>query len=102
MLCTLTTSVEMTPNSANSSVCRLVIHTAHILIFFIGKDKKRIDKHAASTQSDDETATAPSTEQLRAALDKIQEEGLPTNPQQMEQYFMQQVSLGEQLIAQGD
>lgn len=65
------------------------------------KDKKRVDKQTAQSNIDDSAAISPTTDQLRAALAKVQQESLPTTPQEKEHYFMTQVSLGEQLTAQG-
>jgi hypothetical protein len=41
------------------------------------------------------------TEDLRAALDKVKAEEVPRHPEQKEQYFMSQVSMGEQICTQG-
>ncbi|EMD40854.1 hypothetical protein CERSUDRAFT_103234 [Gelatoporia subvermispora B] len=68
------------------------------------KEKKKVDKHAAQAASEKQ-AQAPSgvsPEELRAALDKIREEGQPTSPAESEKYFMAQVGLGEQFVAQGE
>jgi import receptor subunit TOM20 len=51
---------------------------------------------------DDATASAPTAEQLRTALLALQKEPLPVSPQEKEGYFMNQVSLGEQMASQGE
>jgi len=68
----------------------------------IGKDKKKVEKSTAELKADDVTASAPTTEQLRTALVALQKEPLPASPQDKEAYFMTQVSLGEQMAAQGE
>ncbi len=69
-----------------------------------GKDKKRVDKavaesktSAGSSESNDITP-----EKLRDALEQLKNEESPKTPDEKEAYFMQQVSIGEQLVAQGN
>jgi mitochondrial import receptor subunit TOM20 len=66
-----------------------------------GKDNKRLDKRTAQSKVEHDATISPTTDQLRAALDKLQQENLPQSPQEKENYFMSQVGLGEQLTAQG-
>ena len=73
---------------------------SHIRVM-TGKDKKKVEKSTAQLKADDVTASAPTTEQLRTALVALQKEPLPASPQEKEAYFMTQVSLGEQMAAQG-
>ncbi|KAI0082448.1 MAS20-domain-containing protein, partial [Panus rudis PR-1116 ss-1] len=61
------------------------------------KEKKKANKSAAKQTE----ANTISTDELRAALSKIQQEDLPAGPEEREQYFMTQVGMGEQLAAQG-
>lgn len=68
----------------------------------IGKDKKKVEKSTAQLKADDSTASAPTAEQLRTALLALQKEPLPVSPQEKEGYFMNQVSLGEQMASQGE
>lgn len=64
------------------------------------KDKKRV-KQATASQPDADVAGGISPEELRAALDKLRAEDVPTDPAEKEQFFMTQVGMGEQLCAQG-
>jgi mitochondrial import receptor subunit TOM20 len=66
---------------------------------FTGNDKKKVDKTTA--QSKEVASNLISTEDLRAALDNVKAEEVPSTPEQREQYFMSQVSLGEQMCTQG-
>ncbi|KZV77179.1 hypothetical protein PENSPDRAFT_645453 [Peniophora sp. CONT] len=72
------------------------------------KDKKKVDKSAASQQAASAAASTASlgplniTEvELRAAIETVKKEELPASPEAKEQYFMQQVNMGETLCAQG-
>ncbi|KAF8345574.1 hypothetical protein F5887DRAFT_1074303 [Amanita rubescens] len=68
------------------------------------KDKKRVDKAVAESK----TSAGPSEsndispEKLRDALEQLKNEESPKTPDEKEAYFMQQVSIGEQLAAQGN
>ncbi|EPT03618.1 hypothetical protein FOMPIDRAFT_1022232 [Fomitopsis schrenkii] len=64
------------------------------------KDKKRV-KQATTSQPGADAAIGISPEEMRAALDKLRAEEVPTDPEEKEQFFMTQVGLGEQLCAQG-
>lgn len=75
--------------------------TFSLIRVITGKDKKKVEKSTAQLKADDVTASAPTTEQLRTALVALQKEPLPASPQEKEAYFMTQVSLGEQMAAQG-
>jgi import receptor subunit TOM20 len=44
----------------------------------------------------------PSDAELDAALQVVRSEELPTTPEAKEQYFMQNLAIGEQLAAQGE
>ncbi|KAI0796857.1 hypothetical protein C8Q75DRAFT_214382 [Abortiporus biennis] len=69
------------------------------------KEKKKANKNAPATQP---SAGGPSAgpavitaEELKSSLAKIRAEDLPATSEEKEQYFMQQVGLGEQLALQG-
>jgi hypothetical protein len=66
-----------------------------------GKDKKRVDKSVAHTSKVEEEASAIPPDELREALDKVKNEEVPKSAEEKEQYFMSQVSMGEQLCTQG-
>lgn len=64
------------------------------------KEKKRVNKAAAQSQSSEEVGLTVSPEMLREAMEAIKNE--PVVPiEQREGYFMSQVSMGEQLASQG-
>jgi hypothetical protein len=66
------------------------------------KQLKRESKRTARAAK--EEAEAQGKEQkksIRAAVEKAREEGFPTDPDQIEMYFMQEVAKGEGLCAQG-
>ena len=66
-----------------------------------GKDKKRVDKTVAQSRESSDDPAHVTIDQLRAALDTVRLEDVPTTVDAKEQYFMAQVSLGEQLAVQG-
>ena len=66
----------------------------------VEKDKKRV-KQATASQASSDAESGISPEELRAALDKLRAEELPSDPEAKEQFFMAQVGMGEQLCAQG-
>lgn len=68
----------------------------------VGKDKKRVDKSVAQTIKIEEETNAIAPEELREALDKVKNEDVPKSAEDKEQYFMSQVSMGEQLCTQGE
>ncbi|KAI0921650.1 hypothetical protein AcW1_004438 [Taiwanofungus camphoratus] len=65
------------------------------------KDKKRVNKQAAQTQESSNASLGISVEELKTALAKLRDEHLPVDSEEKEHFFMSQVSLGEQLCAQG-
>ncbi|KAF9567404.1 MAS20-domain-containing protein [Agrocybe pediades] len=67
------------------------------------KEKKRVQKAVAeSKQSELADSTSEITPaSLREVLKQVREEPGPQSPEEKEQYFMNQVSIGEQLAAQG-
>ncbi|EIW76196.1 MAS20-domain-containing protein [Coniophora puteana RWD-64-598 SS2] len=67
------------------------------------KEKKRVAKTQPAPSAGGEEAGGASVDinELRGALEKVRQEEVPVDPQQKEQYFMSQVSMGEQLCAQG-
>lgn len=69
---------------------------------YAGKDKKRVNKQAAQTQESSNASLGISVEELKTALAKLRDEHLPVDSEEKEHFFMSQVSLGEQLCAQGE
>ncbi|PPR02662.1 hypothetical protein CVT24_002145 [Panaeolus cyanescens] len=67
------------------------------------KEKKRVEKSVAqSKETESKAATSTlSPESLKEVLANIKKEPLPQSQEEKEAYFMQQVSVGEQLAAQG-
>ncbi|KZT72532.1 MAS20-domain-containing protein [Daedalea quercina L-15889] len=65
------------------------------------KDKKRVKQVTASQASSTAADLGVTPEELRAALDKLRDEEVPSDPEAKEQFFMTQVGMGEQLCAQG-
>lgn len=68
---------------------------------FAGKEKKKATKTAAQSQTKSTEETGISPDDLRAALAKVRAEEVPATPEEKEQYFMNHVSIGEQLAAKG-
>ena len=66
-------------------------------------DKKRVDKAVAESKTSVEPSDSKeiTPEKLRDALEQLKNEDSPKTPEGKEAYFMQQVSIGEQLVAQG-
>lgn len=79
-----------------------VIRRALTDISFTGKDKKRVDKTVTQTKAEEEASKVIGPEELKAAMEKVKLEELPGSPDEREQYFMAQVSMGEQITAQGN
>lgn len=75
----------------------LVVCIAHQFVR-VGKDKKKVKKVAETEKS---PALNVNIEDLRAAVEKIHGEQMPESSTAREEYFMQQVGMGEQLCAQG-
>lgn len=71
----------------------------------IGKEKKRVERSNASLKASAAAAESekqlPTDAELDAALQVVRSEDLPATPEEKEQYFMQNLALGEQLSAQG-
>ncbi|KAK7695746.1 hypothetical protein QCA50_000383 [Cerrena zonata] len=65
------------------------------------KEKKKATKTAAQSQPEPAAGDGISPDDLRAALAKVRAEEVPADPEQKEQYFMNHVSIGEQLATQG-
>lgn len=68
-------------------------------VCFLGKEQKRA--HRTAIKASGSAEEGPSKEVLREALEKVKSEKVPDSPEDREQYFMQNVSVGEQLCAQG-
>ena len=60
-----------------------------------------MDKSTAQSREAEASSNQISTDDVRAALDKVKAEEVPSTPEQKEQYFMSQVSMGEQICTQG-
>lgn len=72
------------------------------LIFYAGKEKKRVDKSVASSKASlVASASGVSADVLRQALEQVKNEEIPVASEQREAYFMSQVGLGEQLANRG-
>lgn len=83
---------------------RYLLRVSSIWVLFdyaSGKDKKRVDKTTAQSRETEAASNQISTDDLKSALDKVKAEEVPSTPDQKEQYFMMQVSMGEQICTQG-
>jgi import receptor subunit TOM20 len=60
-----------------------------------------VDKTTAQSKEVEAASHQISAEDLRAVLDKVKAEEVPSTPDQKEQYFMSQVGMGEQISSQG-
>jgi import receptor subunit TOM20 len=70
------------------------------------KQKKKVDKSIAESKQAEASATSADSTEITAALmqealEQIKTEQPPQTPEEKEQYFMQQVSVGEQLSTKG-
>ncbi|KAF2744233.1 mitochondrial import receptor subunit tom-20 [Sporormia fimetaria CBS 119925] len=66
------------------------------------KQLKREHKRSARAAKEDaESATKEQKKQIRAAVERANEEGFPKDPEEVEAYFMQEVAQGEQMVQQG-
>ena len=63
----------------------------------IGKEKKRVQRTKPVTLA----SHSRSVEELKAALEAIRAEPLPGTPEEKEQYFMDNVAMGEGLCSRG-
>ncbi|GHJ85030.1 hypothetical protein NliqN6_1432 [Naganishia liquefaciens] len=63
--------------------------------------KKEHKKVHASAAKEEKVRKVKNTAMLKASLIEISKETLPTSPQEREQYFMEQVAMGEGLAATG-
>lgn len=104
---TLTTSVETTSSSARNSVrfCSFffgALVQTHVRVV-AEKEKKRVAKEVEQTKKHElaEATSGITQANLREVLQQVKAEPEPRTPEEKEQYFMTQVSIGEQLAAQG-
>ncbi|KAG8761436.1 hypothetical protein FRC14_003849 [Serendipita sp. 396] len=66
------------------------------------KEKKRIDRSNSSIKAATASAKGlPTDAELDAALQLVRSEDLPSTAEEKEQYFMQNLAIGEQLSTQG-
>ncbi|KAG8833847.1 hypothetical protein FRC17_009964 [Serendipita sp. 399] len=66
------------------------------------KEKKRVDRSNSSIKAAAASAKGlPTDAELDAALQLVRDENLPATPEEKEQYFMQNLAIGEQLSTQG-
>lgn len=70
------------------------------------KEKKRVDRSAASTKASTTASSAsggplPSDAEIEEALQLVRNETLPVTASEKEQYFMSNLAVGEQLASQG-
>jgi mitochondrial import receptor subunit TOM20 len=63
--------------------------------------KRESKKQARAAKEEAEAAGAEQRKAIREAVDKVNEQGLPKDPEEVEQYFMQEVAHGEQLCQDG-
>lgn len=67
------------------------------------KALKRESKRTAKVAKEDaERAGAQSRQRIREAVKSANEEGYPTDPQVVEEYFMQEVAEGEKMCQDGE
>lgn len=62
------------------------------------KEQRRLAKQSQAAASREQVAQADS---LRAAVRQMKNERVPTNVEEREQYFLEQVAIGEALAAKG-
>ncbi|KAH7343406.1 MAS20 protein import receptor-domain-containing protein [Rhizoctonia solani] len=65
------------------------------------KEKKKAAKSAKEGEVETPSAPGRSPEELKAMLDQISAEPLPTLPADREKYFMDHVGMGEQMLLRG-
>ncbi|KAI0824727.1 MAS20-domain-containing protein [Trametes gibbosa] len=65
------------------------------------KEKKKVTKQTQQQQAQAEVASEIDAAEIKAALLKIREEGVPPSPDEKEAYFVMQVQVGEQLAQKG-
>lgn len=68
---------------------------------FRKKLKRESKKQARAAKEEAEAAGAAQRKSIRAAVDKVNEEGVPKDPEEIEAFFMQEVAHGEQLCQEG-
>ncbi|KAG2155104.1 uncharacterized protein EDB93DRAFT_1239374 [Suillus bovinus] len=65
------------------------------------KEKKRVKQSQTPSESSQTATGGVDANDLRSALESVRNEEVPGGPEEKEQYFMQQVGIGEQLCAKG-
>jgi import receptor subunit TOM20 len=63
--------------------------------------KKESKRQARAAKEEAEAHTVRQRQALRAAVEEAQDEGFPTDVEEREAYFMQEVAKGETLSAEG-
>lgn len=63
--------------------------------------KRESKKQARAAKEEAEAQTSRQRDQLRAAVEAAKEEGFPTDVEEKEAYFMNEVARGEQLSGDG-
>ena len=76
-----------------------------LFTFHPGREKKKLEKSAAQTDTSTSASGGDSgelpTAEILAAMARIKDDQVPTTPEEREKYFMAQVEKGEQLCAIG-
>ena len=76
-----------------------------LFTFHPGREKKKLEKSAAQTDTSTSASGTDSgelpTAEILAAMARIKDDQIPTTPEEREKYFMAQVEKGEQLCAIG-
>jgi hypothetical protein len=91
-------------NSVSKSFSAVQLRRVGTDFAIAGKEKKRVNKSVAQAKQKtaaEATSNEPSNSDLKAALDKVMAEEVPTDLEEREKYFMSQVGMGEQLALQG-
>jgi import receptor subunit TOM20 len=76
------------------------IEPRHVLTGPTEKERKRVNKNVEQTQKEETAPASVDTDTLREALKALKTEP-PVPMEERENYFMSQISMGEQLAAQG-
>jgi import receptor subunit TOM20 len=64
--------------------------------------KRESKRQARAAKEEAEAQGKEQKKSIRAAVEKANQEGFPTDPEQIEMYFMQEVANGEGLCAKGE
>ena len=108
MLFILIICAETMPPSAGNCVSpdpchpETRFHPRCLIHIVVGEANENVEESKAQLETDDDTASTPTTERSHTTLVALRKETPPLSPLPEEAYFMTQATLSEQTGAQGE